>query len=84
MNGLPPDFDAAFLVGLTLIQVCVGENEVVLHFADDSRPPGMVTGEFTTDVVVSAPSGTVRHVEARSAGAVAPGLPRSADSRRDR
>ncbi|PZS17246.1 MAG: hypothetical protein DLM57_08820 [Pseudonocardiales bacterium] len=36
MYGLPPDVDLSFLDGATLIQVCVGENEVILNFHPDS------------------------------------------------
>ncbi len=32
MYGLPNDLDLSFLVGVTLLQVCVGANEVILHF----------------------------------------------------
>ncbi len=35
MNGLPPDFDASFIAGSTIIQICVGANEVILRFAED-------------------------------------------------
>lgn len=35
MYGLPSDLDLEFLVGLTLLQVCVGANEVILRFDQD-------------------------------------------------
>ena len=35
MNGLPEDFDASFLVGAILVQVCVGLHEVILRFVAD-------------------------------------------------
>lgn len=31
MYGLPPDADLSFLVGAALLQVCIGENEVILN-----------------------------------------------------
>jgi hypothetical protein len=34
MYGLPKDFDASFLVGLTLEMVCFNINQVYLHFSD--------------------------------------------------
>lgn len=33
MYGLPKDFDASFLVGLTLEMVCFNINQVYLHFS---------------------------------------------------
>lgn len=35
MNGLPTDADLSFLEGATLLQVCVGENEVILNLDPD-------------------------------------------------
>jgi hypothetical protein len=35
MHGLPADLDLSFLVGPTLLQVCIGENEVILRFDGD-------------------------------------------------
>lgn len=35
MYGLPSDLDLGFLVGPTLLQVCIGENEVILRFDGD-------------------------------------------------
>ena len=32
MYGLPKDIDLGFLVGAKLLQVCVGENEVIANF----------------------------------------------------
>ncbi len=32
MNPLPPDTNLDFLIGQTLLQVCIGENEVILNF----------------------------------------------------
>lgn len=63
MYGLPADFDAAFLVELTLIQVCIGENEVLLRFTDESHPSGIVTVIVTADVVVGHRSETVCHLD---------------------
>ena len=34
MYGLPKDFDATFLVGLTLEMICFNINQVYLHFSD--------------------------------------------------
>lgn len=34
MNGIPESIDGALLVGATLIQICVGQNEVILHFSN--------------------------------------------------
>jgi hypothetical protein len=41
MNGLPADTDLTFLVGAELVDVCIGHNEVILHFlpADDPTAP---------------------------------------------
>lgn len=35
MYGLPDDLDLGFLVGTTLLQVCIGANEVILKFDAD-------------------------------------------------
>ena len=35
MYGLPTDVDLSFLVGATLTQVCIGQNEVILNFDND-------------------------------------------------
>jgi hypothetical protein len=35
MYGLPDDIDLSFLEGATLLQVCLGENEVILRFDPD-------------------------------------------------
>ncbi len=32
MYGLSPDLDLSFLEGIDLLQVCIGANEVILHF----------------------------------------------------
>lgn len=32
MYGLPEGIDLSFFVGATLVQVCIGENEVILNF----------------------------------------------------
>lgn len=37
MYRLPPETDLAFLRGARLLQVCIGVNEVILHFDDDLR-----------------------------------------------
>jgi hypothetical protein len=52
MNGLPQDFDASFLVGATLIQVCVGLHEVILRFVEDID----ITIECDVDVVTPTAS----------------------------
>jgi len=36
MYGLPSDLDLSFLVGATLLQVCIGANEVILRFDRDA------------------------------------------------
>lgn len=36
MNGIPKDIDKTLLLGATLTQVCVGQNEVILHFSNDT------------------------------------------------
>ena len=36
MYGLPVDTDLSFLAGATLLQVCVGENEVILNLNSSS------------------------------------------------
>jgi hypothetical protein len=35
MYGLPPDIDLSFFHGKTLQQVCIGANEIILHFDAD-------------------------------------------------
>jgi hypothetical protein len=35
MYGLPADTDVSFLVGASLLQVCVGENEVIANLHSD-------------------------------------------------
>jgi len=35
MYGLPSDLDLGWLVGATLLQVCIGANEVILRFDAD-------------------------------------------------
>ena len=35
MNGLPDDIDLNFFVGANLIQVCIGENEVIANLDAD-------------------------------------------------
>lgn len=35
MFGLPADFDGAFLVNRSLLQVCIGLHEVILRFDED-------------------------------------------------
>ena len=35
MHGLPPDVDLSFFAGCQLLQVCVGENEVILNLHAD-------------------------------------------------
>jgi Family of unknown function (DUF6188) len=52
MYGLPEDFDATFLLGATLVQVCVGSHEVILRFAEDID----ITIECDVDVVTPAES----------------------------
>lgn len=37
MNDLPPDIDLSFLVGATLIQVCVGDTEVILNLYPEAE-----------------------------------------------
>ena len=34
MNGVPQDIDLSFFVDLTLMQVCVGEYELILNFSE--------------------------------------------------
>ena len=35
MHGLPSDLDLDFIVHASLLQVCVGQNEVILRFDDE-------------------------------------------------
>jgi len=35
MFGLPSDFDASFLEGAMVLQVCIGLHEVILNFDGD-------------------------------------------------
>jgi hypothetical protein len=36
MYGLPRDTDLSFFEGAVLTQVCIGENEVIIHFDNDA------------------------------------------------
>ena len=45
MFGLPESFDSSFLVGHTLLQACIGQNEVILRF--DGELEISVEGHFS-------------------------------------
>lgn len=49
MFGLPADVDVSFLVGAVLIQVCAGENEVVLNFDEDVSIMSAATIRYAED-----------------------------------
>ena len=48
MFGLPDDFDGSFLVGRSLLQVCIGLHEVIFRFDEDVEIT--VEGEFKVAV----------------------------------
>jgi hypothetical protein len=52
VNGLPEGYDASFLIGATLVQMCVGLHEVILRFAEDID----ITIECEVDVHTSTGS----------------------------
>jgi len=51
MYGLPPDVDLGFLVEAQLLQVCTGENEVILNF--DREISIMCASEIRSEAVGS-------------------------------
>ena len=53
MNGLPEGFDASFLLGARLVQVCTGLHEVVLVFAED------IDITIECDIDVTTPSDSI-------------------------
>lgn len=70
MYGLPKSVDLSFLVGATLIQVCVGENEVVLNFDGDIS----VMSASSVRYAQAGERDAVLFEEARPAGQVLLGL----------
>ena len=69
MYGLPEDVNLDFFLGATLIQVCVGENEVILNFHPEISV--MIAGS----VGVTGPDSTQRVLDdARAAGAAILGV----------
>lgn len=55
MYGLPPDLDLSFWSGSTLNQVCIGQNDVQLHF---SLPPVSLSSQTSYRVTTSTGSAT--------------------------
>lgn len=55
MYGLPEDFDASFLVGLTLEMVCFAQYQVYLHFNEKAMITIMGTFSYKTDSIISTP-----------------------------
>jgi hypothetical protein len=43
MYGLPEKIDLNFLKGKSLLQVCIGQNEIILHFEDDESDSVSIT-----------------------------------------
>jgi len=64
MYGIPTDVDLSFFSNATLQQVCIGENEVILHF--DSDIMVMVT---STICVTSADGLQTAFTDAKAGGA---------------
>jgi len=63
MYGLPPDIDLLFLKEATLLQVCIGENEVVLGFFPQ------ISIMVASTIRVVRPEGSMQTLEdARDAG----------------
>lgn len=65
MNGIPEKIDATLLLGANLIQVCIGENEVILRFDNETA----VTLECEVGVTVggAAPKRSSRSVSTGTA-----------------
>ncbi len=55
MYGLPKDFDASFLIGRTLEQVCFSQNQVSLHFDDNITLTIESAFAYKTQQVVNVP-----------------------------
>jgi len=51
MYGLPADFDGDFLIGRTLEQICLNQNQIALHF--DGDVDLTLEGEYTYRGVLS-------------------------------
>lgn len=64
MYGIAPGTDFSFLIGVSLLQVCSGENEVILNFDED------LSIMIASNVSIRAPSNPlVVYDDARSLGA---------------
>lgn len=64
MHGLPTNVDLSFLYGVTLLQICIGENEVILNFDQE------VSIMVASNLRLTPPQGEAFEVEdAREAGA---------------
>ena len=48
MFGLSPDTDLNFFVGRTLIQICIGENDLILNFSENVSISMMSSIRLTT------------------------------------
>jgi cytoskeletal protein RodZ len=55
MYGLPANLDLSFLHGRVLLQLCVGQNEVILNFDQD------VSITVTSSIAFTFADGTYRH-----------------------
>ena len=63
MYPLSKDVDLSFLIGIELSQVCVGKNEVILHFDPEARLT------ILSDFAVSEPgAGSIRYGETTIGG----------------
>jgi hypothetical protein len=56
--GLPPDVDFSFLAGATCLQVCIGQQEVILRLHSD------ISVLIGSTVRVTAPGGVTRTIDA--------------------
>lgn len=68
MYGLPDDFDPAFLEGQTVLQVCVGENEVILHLEGSHPQRGGISITIMSTAVVVEGAQAVEYDEPRQLG----------------
>jgi hypothetical protein len=57
MRGLPADTDVSFLKGALLIQVCVGQNEVIIRLYPRTTPPYEISIMSTSLIRLVSPDG---------------------------
>ena len=57
MYGLPPNIDLSFFVEKTLLQVCFGRHDLILHFDEN------VSITITSSIGFSSPNGDIQQNE---------------------